>query len=76
MSFITKQQFEELENARVDGTREEFHRLLEKYTDIVARPYTAYLYVDCADNYVGDNENFDLRDLLANAYIQVRSDTE
>ena len=73
MSFITKQQFEELENACIDGRREEFHRLLEKYTDIVARPY---LYVDCAENYVGDSENFDLRDLLINAYIEVRSDTE
>jgi hypothetical protein len=76
MSFITKQQFEELENTRIYGTREEFHRLLERYTDIVAHPFVSYIYADCADNYVGDSENFDLRDLLANAYIEVRSDTE
>lgn len=71
---ITKEQYEELEDVRVYGTKQEFHTLLEKYTDIVAHPYTAYQYVDCADNYVGDSDNFDLRDLLTNAYIEIEGE--
>lgn len=74
MTFITKEQFEELENARIDGTREEFHRLLEKYTGITAKPYTAFQYFDIADNYVGDCDNCTVRELLENAYIEIRSD--
>ena len=75
MSFITQKQFEELEDVRIHGSQQEFNELLEKYTDIKAHLFASYIYADCADNYVGDSENFDLRDLLTNAYIEVRSDT-
>lgn len=71
---ITKEQYEELEDIRLHGSKQEFHELLERYTDIKAHPFISYIYADCADNYIGDSENFDLRDLLTNAYIEIEGE--
>lgn len=68
---ITKEQYEELLESHYCDSKEDFHKLLEKYTDIVAHPFVSYIYADCGDNYVGDSENFDLRDILRNAYIEI-----
>ncbi len=72
MSTITHEQLEDLEDALSFGRKEDFHRLLEEYTGIEARPYTAYQYFDSADNYVGDSNDDDVRDILRKAYITVK----
>ena len=70
-SEITRQQLEDLKDARSFGTPNEFHRLLEEYTGIEARPYTAYQYFDGADNYVGDSDDT-VKEILDSAYITVK----
>lgn len=75
MTYITKEQFEDIDDAREYGTRKEYHEQLEIHTGIVAKPYTAYQYFDSAGNFVGDSDNYTLSDLLENANIEVRSDT-
>ena len=70
MKSISKSQFLEIREAYVFGT-EKFHKKLEEITGITARPYTAFLYYDSAENYIGDSENSYLYDLLKAAYIEV-----
>ena len=67
---ITKDQLERLSEAEMFD-RDEYHKLLEKYTGIVAKPYTGYSYYDDAGNYLGDSDCDDVRDLLKSAYIEV-----
>jgi hypothetical protein len=67
---ITKKQYEEIEEAREYG-REEFHGMLEEYTGIVAKPYTAFDYYDSCGNYLGDSVDYTTRDLLKSAYIEI-----
>ena len=69
--YITKHQLLELEEAQIFGIHE-FHKLLEEYTGIVAKSYTAYSYYDNDGNYIGDGENSSLQDLLNAAYVEVR----
>nr|DAJ06020.1 MAG TPA: hypothetical protein [Caudoviricetes sp.] len=70
--FITKSQYEELEDINMCCGEIEFNKLLEEYTGIVARPYTAYSYY-CADgNYIGDSGENYLDELLQAAYVEVR----
>lgn len=68
---ITRQQLEDLKDARSFGRMEDFHRLLEEYTGIEARPYTAYQYFDGADNYVGDSNDDTVKEILDRAYIKI-----
>ena len=70
---ITRSQYEDIEDAFSYGTIGEFHRMLEKHTGISAIPYTAYKYFN-GDDYIGDSEDFDLLNLLKNAYIEVVED--
>ena len=72
--FITKAQYEELEDSYDSGYTAEFHKLLEKYTGIVARPYTAYSYYSAERDYIGDSDETDLDDLLRAAYVEVRDE--
>ena len=67
--YITKQQLQELEDSTAYGMNE-FHRLLEEYTGIEARPYTAYQYFDNCGNYIGDSSDSELYDLLEAAYVE------
>ena len=69
MDKITIDQYNELYAERYDA--KEFNKLLEKYTGIVAKPYTGYQYFDAADNFVGDSENYSVHELLKNAYIKI-----
>ena len=69
--FITKTQYEEMEDAAVCGV-EEVHDLLEKYAGIKARPYTAYLYYDEDGNFLASSDETDIDDLLEKAYVEVR----
>lgn len=68
---ITREQLEELSDAFDFGRPSEFHEILEEYSGIIAKPYTAYQYFDESDNYVGDSNDFELLDLLQNARIEV-----
>ena len=70
---ITREQFEEIENARFFD-QSEYHELLKKYAGIVAKPYTAFSYYDSAGNYVGDSENSETYGLLRMAYVEVSDD--
>lgn len=68
----TKAQYEELENLNMCCDAEEFNKLLEEYTGIGARPYTAYQFFNSDGDYVGDSNENDLDDLLRAAYVEVR----
>ena len=73
---ITKEQLEEIEYALDCCDKGAAYALLKKYTGIEARPYTAFVFYDEADNFVGDSENCDVRDLLDNAYITIVEEGE
>lgn len=68
---ITREQLEEIEDALDCSDIGAAYYLLKKYTGIEARPYTAYMFYDESDNFVGDSDHYDLRDLLDNAYVKV-----
>lgn len=69
---ITKAQYAELKYSYIFGDTAEFHELLEKYTGIEARSYTAYSYYSAERDYIGDSNETDLDDLLRAAYVEVR----
>jgi hypothetical protein len=68
---ITRAQLEEIEDAMFLHDRETAYALLKEYAGIEARPYTAWAFYDEADNFVGDSDNYNISDLLDNAYITV-----
>ena len=70
---ITRDQLKDLQET-LSTDRRDFNELLEEYTGIVAKPYTAFVYYDSADNWVGDSDNYDVQDILENAYITVKED--
>ena len=70
---ITKRQYEEIEEAFTYGSIDEFHRILDRYTGISTVSYTGYQYF-IGDDYVGNSDDFDLLDVLKNAYIEVTED--
>ena len=72
--FITKAQYEELKDIYNSGYTAEFHKLLEEYTGVEARPYTAYSYYSANRDYIGDSDEIDLDELLLAAYVEVRDD--
>lgn len=69
--YITKDQYQQIEDASLYGVTE-FHNLLEKYTGIEAKPYTAYLYYDECGNFIGDSDSTTLEWLLEAAYVEVK----
>ena len=71
---ITRRQEDELYDAMVDTW--EFNRLLNEYTGIEARPYTAYAYFDSAGDYIANIEFDDFGELLADAGIEVVEEGE
>ena len=73
---ITKAQLEEIEEVRWWGDIRDAHALLKEYTGIEARPYTAWNFYDEYGNYVGDSDNYSIRDLIENAYINIVDESE
>ena len=67
---ITARQLEELQEA-YDMDDQAFVDKLEEYTGIVRKPYTAHNYFDANGNYVGCSEEFDLNEVLENAFVEV-----
>jgi hypothetical protein len=68
---ITTEQLEEIEDALFCLDRVGAYELLKEYTGIEAKPYTAWSFYDQHGNCVGDSDNYSIRDLLENAYIDV-----
>lgn len=68
---ITKEQIEEIEDALFCSDRETAYSLLEEYTGIKAKPYIAWMFYDEAGNYLGDSDNYSIKDVLYNAYVKV-----
>ena len=68
---ITREQFDEIEEAYFLNDRETAYAWLEEYADIEAKPFTAWEFYDAAGNYLGDSINYSFKDLLENAYIDV-----
>ena len=68
---ITKEQLEEIEDALFCSDRNGAYALLKKYAGIEAKPYTAWDFYDEYGNYVGDSNNYSIRDLIENAYIKI-----
>ena len=73
---ITKKQLEEIEEAGCWGDRTDAYELLEEYTGIAAKPYTAWNFYDEYGNYVGNSDDYSIRDLIENAYIDVVDESE
>lgn len=70
--FITKAQYKELENGHDFETTAEYHKLLKKYTGIVARQHEAYSYFSEDGDYIGNSNEDDLDGLLRAAFVEVR----
>lgn len=75
VKYITSRQEDELREAMSNNVQE-YHRLLEEYTGIKARPYTAYRYYDAAGDYVGNSELDFLGELLEQAYIEIAEEAD
>ena len=69
--IITAEQYDELSLSDSTFTFSEFLKLLEEYTGITARPYTAYQYFDVAGNFLTNSDEASLDDLLNYAGIEV-----
>lgn len=70
---ITENQYDELMFA-IHTSPKEFVKLMEEYTGITAKPYTAYQFFDSADVYIGDYSLSSLSEILENAEIEVVAD--
>lgn len=75
VKYITSRQEDELDEAR-SNDMQEYHRLLEEYAGIKARPYTAYTYYDAAGDYVGNSELDALGEILEAAYIEIAEEAD
>ena len=66
---ITASQYDEITDAenRVD----EFIERLQEHTGIIAKPYTAYVYYDPCENYIGCSEVQTVWEILKEAGIEV-----
>ena len=69
---ISKEQYEELCESKFWDGKEDFHEMLEQITGITAKRYTGYSYYDSHGNYIGDSDDVSVRDLLNNAYIDIK----
>lgn len=73
---ITKAQLKEIEDELCYGEKQGAYALLKEYAGIEARPYIAFNFYDQSDNYVGDSDNYSIRDLVENAHIDVIEESE
>ncbi len=71
MAQITKEQYQKLKSAEMTDY-DEYLRLLETFTGIVARPSKAYQFFDAAGDYIMDSGDGDVSDLLEAAYVEVK----
>ena len=69
---ITESQLDEIMDA--ENSPEEFIERLKEHTGIIAKPYTAYVYYDSCENYIGCSEVQTVREILEEAEIEVVAD--
>lgn len=68
---ISREQFEELCEVKMFDSQENFHKMLEEITGIVAKPYVSYQYF-YDTYYIGDSNYSTVRDLIGNALIKIK----
>lgn len=68
---ISKDQYHDLCQSSMWDSMDSFNKLLEQMTGITAKRYVGYQYFDSSGNYIGDSDNFTIRDLLSNAFIKI-----
>ena len=73
---ITKERIRQIDDVIFWGDKRDAYALLKEYAGIEARPYTAWNFYDEYGNYVGDSDNYSLRDLIENAYIDIVDERE
>ena len=73
---ITQSQLEEIEERLECGYTRVAYCLLEDYTGIKAKEYTAFDFYDGADDYLGNNMDNSIRDIIYKAGIDVIGDDE
>lgn len=64
MNKITQEQYEKLNSAT---NKKDFHKMLEEYTGITAKPCLFNVYYDTMGNYVGNSQYDSLDKILSNA---------
>nr|UVY68405.1 MAG: hypothetical protein [Bacteriophage sp.] len=67
---ITSAQLQEIMDASERGL-DEYNEALRQIAGIEAREYTSYQYFDERGDYVGDDNEMLLEDILANASVEV-----
>lgn len=67
---ITPEQYRDLELAHF-LCESDYHKLLEDLTGITAIPYSAFYYLDCAGNYIGNSSANHPKRLLKSAHVEV-----
>nr|DAM93293.1 MAG TPA: hypothetical protein [Caudoviricetes sp.] len=70
---ITSAQLQEIMDAAERGL-DEYNEVLRRIARIEAREYTSYQYFDERGEYVGDDNEMLLEDILDNAGVEVRDD--
>lgn len=68
---ITYQQFKELKEAYECLDDQQFIEKLKEYTGITRKPATYYNYYDADGDYLGNSDDYDLIDILGNAFIEI-----
>lgn len=68
--YITKAQRAELADAEERGL-DEYNEVLRRIAGIEAREYTSYQYFDERGEYIGDDNEMLLEDILDNAGVEV-----
>ncbi|MBQ6852392.1 MAG: hypothetical protein IJO04_05120 [Oscillospiraceae bacterium] len=70
---ITQEKMDELNYCLV-SRKDKFPALLEEYTGITAKPYTAFQYFDYHENYICDSGDCSLEELMEEEEIEVVAD--
>ena len=70
---ITSAQLQEIMDAAERGL-DEYNEVLQRIAGIEAREYTSYQYFGERGEYVGDDNEMLLEDILDNAGVEVRDD--
>ena len=68
---ITYQQFRELKEAYECQDDQQFVEKLKEYTGITRKPATYYNYFDADGDYLGNSDDYELIDILGNAFIEI-----
>lgn len=69
--YITSAQLQEIMDAEERGL-DKYNEALRRIAGIEAREYTTYQYFDERGEYVGDDNEMLLEDILANAGVEVQ----